>query len=706
MTLRLRPVDLRFYSPKTTVVSRQCATIIPDLVQCQTMRHTVFMTSAPELAPTVPTPVGSVPEGKRVDFLTGRIVDDSPGEYVRQNIERALIRQYRYSPADCEVDFPIRVGSTRRRIDVAVFRPGQAHTQQNVFIVIETKKKDTPRSSRTEGIRQLSDFLTACRGSVYGIWTNGEDRVCLAKRAGADGEPSIEEIPDIPAAGQTEEDVQRPRRRDLQPATGDNLLFAFRRCHNYIAANEGKQKPEAFWELLKLIFCKIEDERSSTLSFYVTSAERETSTGAAAAKARIDSIFKSQVLGKYPTIFAEQDRDIDLKPSVVAYVVSQLQNISLLVSPVDVKGTAYEEIVGSNLRGDRGEFFTPRNACRMAVQMLNPQPGERLIDPACGTGGFLITAMNHALGYIRFEHQQRWRNPRQPTDREREEFRRACEEYLSADLFGIDLNPSLVRAAKMNMVMNNDGSGGLWQGNSLANPHAWDASLAESAPLGSFDVVLTNPPFGSNIRIDDQEILSQYELARVWDLDEASRAWSMRADRHGQPVFQRRHVPEILFIERCVQFLREGGRMAIVLPNGILNNPALGYVRQWIRRNTQILAVVDMARELFQPKNDTQTSMVLLKKPSADEFGITLDGLDYPVFMAIAEKVGKDRRGNTIYKRDAAGDDVLAVHMDTVVELDEDGNEVYRELQTKERLVDDELDDVAMAYRRWLAEHR
>ena len=194
---------------------------------------------------------------------------------------------------------------------------------------------------------------------MYGIWTNGEDRVCLAKRAGAGGEPSIEEIPDIPAAGQTEEDVQRPRRRDLQPATGDNLLFAFRRCHNYIAANEGKQKPEAFWELLKLIFCKIEDERSSTLSFYVTSAERETSTGAAAAKARIDSIFKSQVLGKYPTIFAEQDRDIDLKPSVVAYVVSQLQNISLLVSPVDVKGPPTRRSSGPTSAGTGASSSRP-----------------------------------------------------------------------------------------------------------------------------------------------------------------------------------------------------------------------------------------------------------------------------------------------------------------------------------------------------------
>jgi type I restriction enzyme M protein len=664
------------------------------------------MTAVPELAPLV-TIAGSVPEGKRLDFLTGRVVNDTPEEYVRQNIEKALIRQYRYNPADCEPEFPIRVGSSRRRVDVAVFRPGQARIQENIHILVETKRNGTPRSSRTEGIDQLKSYLAACLNAVYGIWTNGEDRVCLAKRASPDGRFWIEEIPDIPAAGQTEEDIERPRLIDLRAATADNLLFAFRRCHNYIAANEGKQKPEAFWELLKLIFCKIEDERSNALSFYVTAAERETTTGAIAAKSRIDKVFKNKVLSKYPTMFPSSDHEIDLKPSVVAYVVSQLQNISLLNSPVDVKGIAYEEIVGSNLRGDRGEFFTPRNACRMAVHMVNPQPGERLIDPASGTGGFLIVAMNHTLDYINLEHQRRWRNPRNPTDEERGEYWRARQEYLSTKLYGIDLNPSLVRAAKMNMVMNNDGSGGLWQANSLANPHTWDPILAEKAPLGTFDVVFTNPPFGTNIRIDDREILNQYDLARVWDLDESTGEWRYRTDSMDRPVFQRKQPPEILFIERCVQLLCEGGRMAIVLPNGILNNPALGYVRQWMRQNTQILAVVDMARELFQPKNDTQTSMVLLRKLTSDEREAAKgNGLEYPVFMAIAEKIGKDRRGNTIYKRDAAGDDVLVLHTDTIAEIDAQGNEVYHERKVKERLIDDDLDEVAVAYRRWLVEHQ
>ena len=155
----------------------------------------------------------------------------------------------------------------------------------------------------------------------------------------------------------------------------------------------------------------------------------------------------------------------------------------------------------------------------------------------------------------------------------------------------------------MNMVMNNDGSGGLWQANSLANPHTWSDALVVDAPLGSFNVVLTNPPFGTNIRIDDQEILAQYELAWIWDFNEESGEWEPRLDKNERPVLQKKQPPEILFIERCIQFLRDGGRMAIVLPNGILNNPALGYVRQWIRRNSQILAVIDMARELFQPKN-------------------------------------------------------------------------------------------------------
>src|ERR1700736_5130960 len=184
--------------------------------------------------------------------------------------------------------------------------------------------------------------------------------------------------------------------------------------------------------------------------------------------------------------------------------MSQLQGYSLLASPVDVKGVAYEEIVGSNLRGDRGEFFTPRNACRMAVTMLNPRPWERLLDPACGTGGFLITAMNHALEALEKAERADWTDAQNGTDAEREELFRKRNEYMTKYVYGLDLNPALVRAAKMNMVMNNDGSGGLYQADSLANPHTWEVDARSKIALGSVNVLFTNPPFGDNIVIDDR----------------------------------------------------------------------------------------------------------------------------------------------------------------------------------------------------------
>jgi type I restriction enzyme M protein len=648
---------------------------------------------------------GSVPEGRVRDFLTGKLVRDTAEEYVRQNVERALVRQYQYSPADCEPEYRIKVGSARKRIDIVVFEPGLEHSQDTARILVETKKPKTRPSDKKEGVEQLKSYMAACVNAQYGLWTNGDAQVCLAKRTTSKG-LAFEEIIDIPAYGQSEEDAQRPARKDLKPATADNLLFAFRRCHNYIAGTEGKQKPDAFWELLKIIFCKIEDERGSRIDFYATPSERTSSTTAVSARTRIQKLFEEKVVRKYPSIFPSSDQTIDLKPSVLAYVVSQLQGYSLLRSPVDVKGVAYEEIVGSNLRGDRGEFFTPRNACRMAVGMINPQPGERLLDPACGTGGFLIIAMNRALDLIEQAQRSDWQDPAAGTREEHAELHRSLGEYLREHVFGIDLNPSLVRAAKMNMVMNNDGSGGLYQGDSLANPHTWDPALAAVVPLASVDIVVTNPPFGANIVIDDQDILIQYELAAKWDFDDAGR-WTIRKDEQGRHVLQKNQPPEILFIERCVQFVRPAmGRVAMVIPNGILNNPALGYVRQWMYENVQILAVVDMARELFQPKNDTQTSMVLMRRLSPQEKAEAMAGrLDYPVFMAVAEKVGHDKRGNIIYRRSETGDDILVEVTERVSEVDpETGVERVVVVSTHERVVDDELPEVAQAYAEWLRE--
>lgn len=654
------------------------------------------------------TPVGSVPEGKVADFLTGKFVNDTPEEYVRQNIEKALVRQYKYAPADCAPEFTIKVGSSRKRVDIVVFSKGVDHTQANGHILVETKKADVKPTSRTEGIGQLQSYLASCLNAQYGMWTNGTDRFCFAKRADGKGGWTFEEIIDVPAFGQTEADAQRPSRKDLKVATADNLLFAFRRCHNYIAAHEGKQKTEAFWELLKLIFTKIEDERAPKLNFFATPSERGSSTVASAAKKRIQNLFEQRVVKKYPTIFDAKDADIDLKPEVVAYVVTELQGYSLLRSPVDVKGVAYEEIVGSNLRGDRGEFFTPRNACRMAVTMLNPQPDERILDPSCGTGGFLITGMNHALEYIERTEREQWDNPAQGTDFERDELYRRRDEYFRQCVFGIDLNPALVRAAKMNMVMNNDGSGGLFQANTLENPHKWSRELHDAIPLGSIDVIVSNPPFGAKIPIDDEDMLSQYDLAAVWDLGEDDK-WSIRLDKHGNRTLQKSQPPEILFIERALQLLVPGtGRMAMVMPNGILNNPSNAYLRNWLMQRAQVLAVVDMHRDLFQPGNDTQTSMVLMRRLSAEEeASAEADGLDYSLFMAVAEKIGHDKRGSAIWRRTADGSDALVKRVETIAEIDQEtGSEVLREVEVTDRQIDDELPEVAEAYRNWLGEQQ
>ena len=645
----------------------------------------------------------SIPDGKIMDFITKRLVKDTPEEYVRQNIEKALIRQYKYAAHDCEPEFSIKAGSSNKRVDVVVFEKGKPHRQENVYILVETKKAKTNPNGKKDGIEQLKAYMAVCLNAKFGLWTNGDERFCFAKRE-KDGGFVYDEIPEIPSYGQEEAEIYRPQRKDLQIATADNLRFAFRRCHNYIAGNAGMHKDDAFWELLKIIFAKIEDERSGAIKFYVTLRELKDRTTAASTKKRIQSLFQTRVVAKYPTIFnSDETRSIELSADVLAYVVSQLQGYSLLASPVDVKGVAYEEIVGSNLRGDRGEFFTPRNACRMAVEMLDPQPEQKVIDPACGTGGFLITAMNHALKVLRDNEVKLWADPENPTSYELEELYRKRVEYLSTCVFGLDLNPALVRAAKMNMVMNNDGAGGLFRENSLANPHTWSSETTKDVGLGQFDLVFTNPPFGANILIDDTNILTQYDLAAVWDADESGNL-SVRKDKDGEPVLQANQPPEILFIERCVQLLKPGtGKMAMVIPNGILNNPSLDYVRSWMLQNVRLIAVVDMQRDLFQPKNDTQTSMVLMRRLSDEEKQLAKEGkIDYPVFMAVAERIGHDKRGAAIYKRDEQGREIVSEFSNVEESIDPiTGKVVSYTTGTKDRVIDDEMPDVVTAFKEW-----
>ena len=637
-----------------------------------------------------------VAPGRVLDFIDGTTQrKETPEEYVRQEIAKSLVREYRYAKADIAVEFTLRVGSKKPRADLVVFPPGSDHKQENANIIVECKSAKVESSDKKDGVGQLKSYMAVCPNVTYGMWTNGIERFCY-RRIEKKGKVKFEEVPDIPQFGREDEAEDRPRFDQLKPATSDALLFAFRRCHNYIAGNQGLQKPQAFWELLKLIFCKIHDESNNDeVEFYAVAKERNSVNGRAKVVKRIAGLF-AEVRADFSSIFRKHE-ELDLKPDVLAYLVSQLQMYSLLESDVDVKGRAYEEIVGSNLRGDRGEFFTPRNACAMAVAMLDPGETDIVMDPACGTGGFLITAMNHVIDKIKAAELEKWGNK---VERAERAARSRIQRYAKKYIWGVDFNPDLVKASKMNMVMNNDGAGGLFQGNSLVSPALWDDDFRRKKLMGRVDLLFTNPPFGSKIPVSDTNILEQFELGHIWDYDGESDQWTKTETLHkSQP-------PEILFIERCVQFLKPGGRMAIVLPDGILGSPGLGYVREWILRNTRILASIDMHPDTFQPFVSIQTSILIMERKTDDLIGV--EGAagrinDYPVFMAVANHIGHDKRGNVTYVRDPQGNEIVE-QIDEQVKDWDDGTPVYRKQTIKRKVVDDNTQQIAQGFRQWLSE--
>lgn len=639
-----------------------------------------------------------VQQGKVLDFVDGVTQrSETPEEHVRQEISKSLVREYKYPKSDIEVEYTVQIGTRKPRADIVIFLAGKPHTQAHASLIVECKAPTVKSTDKDNGVGQLKSYLDACPNTRFGMWINGIERICF-RRVEADGQRFWEEVPDLPRYGKEDELDDRPAIHQIEAAKSDALLFAFRRCHNFIAGNQGLQKSQAFWELLKLIFCKIEDENGDEIQFYAAASERRNLNGAMKVKARVEALF-SEVKEQFPQIF-KADESLDLEPKVVSYLVSQLQMYRLLDSDIDVKGRAYEEIVGSNLRGDRGEFFTPRNICQMAVNMLDPHEKQLVLDPACGTGGFLITAMHHVIRRIEESQNSKWKGN---FDLARAAIRSKTADYAKKFVVGIDFNPELVKASKMNMVMNNDGAGGLYQANSLENPAGWrDDALRGRKLLGKADLVFTNPPFGSKIQVTDTSILEQYDLGHRWTYDEEADTWTMGDQLHkSQP-------PEILFIERCVQFLKPGtGRAAIVIPDGILGSPGLGYVREWILQNTQILASVDLHPDTFQPFVSIQTSLIVLQRKTEDQMKLEKAAgaiNDYDIFMAVANHVGHDKRGEDTFVRDAQGNEVFDEVEKQVWEF-EDGVRVIRNYKTQKKVRDDNTNQIAELFRQWLYQH-
>ncbi len=648
--------------------------------------------------------MSAIEDGKVLDYITGKPVAENDKERVRQRIARALFHEYGISVDDMEPDFKVKVEGSNKKVDIAIFEPGAEHTPENVRRIVVCQKelklgdkgayKMRDHEQAAKEFEVLHGAMTACENCKYGLWTNGLE-FFFFQTARTRFDVKFKPIGDWPLADESVGTRDVASHAKLRRADPEMLRTAFRRCHNFIHGNEGMPKDAAFWQFLYLIFAKMHDERQppDQRRFWAGATEQFDDAGRKAIRKRILPLF-DEVKKKYASIFRGNE-EVSLSDRALAFMVSELAKYDFGRTDVDAKGAAYQEIVGTNLRGDRGQYFTPRGAIKLIVEVLDPQPTERILDPACGTGGFLVATLDHMNK--QFHEEQHVPAGAESTD-EFHSFQARLAEFVKKGLFGADFDPFLVRAAQMNVVMASNAEAGIFNMNSLEFPSGHLAGLGEAqkrAGLGTMDVVMTNPPFGSEIPVTDPNILRHFQLAHAWD--KVSPREYQNTGRVRASV-----APEILFIERAIDWLRPGGRMGIVLPSGILGNSGDEYIRWWVLRQCFVLAVVDLPVESFIAEANVNilTSLLFLKKKTRQQLqSEDLSKADrYPVFMAVAENVGVNRRGVTIFRRGLDGEELTKDVMH-IERIRVNGSVVERRLQRREKVVDDDLPLIAEAYR-------
>ncbi|MFJ6843290.1 restriction endonuclease subunit M [Streptomyces griseoluteus] len=670
--------------------------------------------------------VAALEEGYIVDYITGKAIKETPKEKTRQRIARALVHEYGIDPHDMARDFSLTVseeGATRKRTkkaDIAIFESGMPHAAANLQRVVICK----PEPKRGKSVIKIREpeqaekdlaELDELMGNddrpncVDGMWTDGVDFFFRKKILGDFGahfqDRSDWQVAEGTIGSRTVASHQRLRR-----AEPERLKIAFRRCHNYIHGNEGMPKDAAFWQFLYLLFAKTYDERVSRGTgqgrFRIGFQEMFDDKGRTAISERVKSLFE-EVKREYSNVFKPTD-EITLSDRALAFIVSELAPYDLGGTDVDAKGIAYQELVGTNLRGDRGQYFTPRGAVNLMVEMLDPQADETVFDPTCGTGGFLQATLNH----LHHSWQKQDGTYGFPDDEEqRGRYREKLKEYAEKHLFGSDFDPFLVRATTMNIMTLAETTGNVFHMDSLAFPRGHlpgVAPAAEKIPLGeTVDILLTNPPFGADIPISDESVLGSFRegIAKSWGRNKVT--GEVEESLTSRPSSM---APEQLFIQRAIEWVKPGGRIGIVLPNGILSNPGPTdeAIRRYILRNCWVLASVELPVETFivDANVNILTTLLFLKRKTKREiqnFDLKTEK-PYPVFMAVAEKVGFDRRGNELYKREPNGDIIVETTVDNE-RVTIRGKEVTRSIKRSKPVVDNDLPVIAEKYREFRAKY-
>ncbi len=506
-----------------------------------------------------------------------------PEEKVRARFYVELIERFQYdqSRIGLEVTVPRRTPSDSA--DIVVF---QDDDQKDPFIVVECKKDGISEAEFEQAIEQVFGNCHSLRGH-YAAVVAGNTRRSFDVKNYKPGERSQNIIADPPVGyGKVQEwrYLKGVPHSELTVIERRELIRVLEKCQDTLWQS-GKLGPaEAYDELAKILFIKIRDEKkprrkNEPYDFQIKTHEKSESVAK-----RINGLYQ-EAKEQDPEVFTE---NIKIDDNLLFSVVNHLQGINLNQTDLDVKGVAFERFLGSYFKGDMGQFFTPRQVVEFMVDMVKPNHEARTLDPACGSGGFLL----HAMDYIRKQASDYY-------DKDSPEHYLHWHDFAEKRLFGIEVNDSIARVAKMNMIIHDDGHSNVISNDALIN---FDILYRQHSGFekDKFDLILTNPPFGGIIKQAEKPYLSDYELGK---------------DKISQKT-------EILFLERCFDFLKwETGTLAIILPDGILTNSSLQYVRDYIERHFKILAVVSLPQIAFSHYGaGVKTSILFLQKFSEQEY--------------------------------------------------------------------------------------
>lgn len=570
------------------------------------------------------------PDRKIITYVTSNNHTENynePEEKVRAAFWADLIYQYEY-PANrikVEVTIPDRVPNDRA--DLVVFCDDAC---KKPYAVVECKRDGVTDAEFLQAIEQgvgnanwvklRASYVVIVAGATRRVLDFTDDNTGIFER-----EKNI--IADLPRAyGKPHEyrfykdGVYKDADRELKPAPDitevdrEKLIAAIKKCHNTLWGGGRLSPPTAFGELCKLIFVKISDEQKPRKKGEPYQFQIKTHESAAQLAARINALYDEQKV-KDPEVFTDS---IKVDDRVLRTVVSHLEGINLSKTDLDVKGVAFEQFMDGFFKGDFGQYFTPRPLIEFAVKMMKPEHDWDVLDPACGSGGFLL----HTLDYMRTQASEYF-------DAGTVDHFRYWHEFAKNHLYGIEINDEIARVAKMNMIVHDDGHTNVISFDALDSIEKMH-NHNRGFEADTFDLILTNPPFGSTINLSEKPYLSNYKLGYSYNAK-------------GRAKLRKSQSSEILFIERIWEFLKPGtGKAAIVLPDGVLSNSSSQYVRDFILERFQLLAVVSLPQHAFAHFGaGVKASIIFVRKRKSSEKADP----DESIFMAAPELIGYDATG-------------------------------------------------------------